>query len=101
VGFIAAAVKKAESKLPQAPSSWVLTGGGCHNKSLVKALGNALSASVVSADEIGWNGDALEAQAFAYLAVRSAQGLAISFPGTTGVIQPTRGGTLFNPVAKK
>jgi len=101
VEFIAAAVKKAESKLPQAPSSWVLTGGGCHNKSLVKALGNALSASVVSADEIGWNGDALEAQAFAYLAVRSAQGLAISFPGTTGVIQPTCGGTLFNPAAKK
>ncbi|MDH5189121.1 MAG: anhydro-N-acetylmuramic acid kinase, partial [Rhodospirillaceae bacterium] len=86
---------------PQSPNSWVLTGGGCHNNALVKNLSNILSGDVVSADEIGWSGDAMEAQAFAYLAVRSIKGLAISFPGTTGVTQPISGGTRFNPAGKK
>ena len=101
VGFIAAAVKKAENQFPQSPNIWVLTGGGCHNNALVKNLSNILSGDVVSADEIGWSGDAMEAQAFAYLAVRSIKGLAISFPGTTGVTQPISGGTRFNPAGKK
>jgi len=47
---------------------------------------------VRSVDEVGWNGDALEAQAFAFMAVRSLRGLPLSFPGTTGVPQPMTGG---------
>jgi anhydro-N-acetylmuramic acid kinase len=43
-------------------------------------------------EEIGWDGDALEAHAFAYLAVRSRQGLALTLPSTTGVKRPTTGG---------
>ena len=97
VRFIAGAVKNAESQLPQAPRCWVLTGGGCHNKALVEAFINTLSGAVIIADELGWDGDALEAQAFAYLAVRSTQGLPISFPGTTGVAQPISGGVRFDP----
>ena len=46
----------------------------------------------VSADALGWNGDAVEAEAFAYLAVRALDGLPLSFPGTTGVPRPTGGG---------
>jgi len=46
-------------------------------------------------EQVGWDGDALEAQAFAYLAVRSLDGLPLSFPGTTGVKQPIPGGRLF------
>ena len=47
---------------------------------------------VRSADEAGWDGDALEAQAFAFLAVRSLGGLPLSFPTTTGVPEPMPGG---------
>jgi len=45
-------------------------------------------------EAVGWDGDALEAQAFAFLAVRSQRGLPLSFPGTTGVPVPMPGGTL-------
>jgi anhydro-N-acetylmuramic acid kinase len=46
---------------------------------------------------VGWSSDALEAQAFAYLAVRSLKGLPLTFPGTTGVAQPMTGGILAKP----
>ena len=54
-------------------------------------------AQVETAHAAGWSADSLEAQAFAYLAVRSLRGLAISFPGTTGVSQPLTGGVLVKP----
>ncbi len=53
-------------------------------------------ATIETADAVGWSADALEAQAFAYLAVRSLRGLPLSFPGTTGMPQPMRGGRLAN-----
>jgi anhydro-N-acetylmuramic acid kinase len=56
-------------------------------------------ASVESADAIGWSADALEAQAFAYLAVRTVNGLPITFPTTTGVARPLTGGVVVNPDA--
>ena len=56
-------------------------------------------ASVVSAEEAGLDGDAMEAEAWAYLAVRSLEGLPLTFPGTTGVAKPVTGG-VFNPVVK-
>jgi anhydro-N-acetylmuramic acid kinase len=58
----------------------------------MQGLRAALSCPVRSVDEVGWNGDALEAQAFAFMAVRSLRGLPLSFPGTTGVPQPMTGG---------
>ena len=68
------------------------TGGGRHNPALMAAIAEAVQGEVVDADELGWDGDALEAQAFAYLAVRSVLGLDITFPGTTGVAEPRTGG---------
>ncbi|TIU17385.1 MAG: anhydro-N-acetylmuramic acid kinase, partial [Mesorhizobium sp.] len=48
----------------------------------------------VPAEALGWKGDAVEAECFAFLAVRVLRGLPISFPTTTGVPQPMRGGRL-------
>ena len=64
---------------------------------LVRAIAEQANGEVVTADSLGWDGDALEAQAFAFLAVRSLRGLPISFPGTTGVSRPLTGGRLHRP----
>jgi anhydro-N-acetylmuramic acid kinase len=77
---------------------WLVCGGGRHNPALMEALGRRLGAPVRPVEAAGWNGDALEAQAFAYLAVRSLHGLPLSLPSTTGVAHPTCGGRLFRPV---
>jgi anhydro-N-acetylmuramic acid kinase len=84
--------------LPRPPRSWVIAGGGARNHTLMRMLAQELSpASVETADAVGWSADALEAQGFAYLAVRSLQGLPITFPTTTGVAQPLTGGVLAKP----
>jgi anhydro-N-acetylmuramic acid kinase len=92
--FTAATVAKALDLLPQAPLRWLVTGGGRHNPVLMAALRDRLGAIVEPVEAVGWDGDALEAQAFAYMAVRAKAGLPISFPGTTGVPQPMTGGKL-------
>ena len=51
-----------------------------------------VNAPVIAAEEAGWNGDAMEAEAFAYLAMRAKKGLPLSLPTTTGVEQPMTGG---------
>ncbi len=56
-----------------------------------------LPCGLVIADTLGWSGDAIEAQAFAYLASRSLKNLPISFPSTTGVAQPMQGGRIALP----
>ena len=96
--FTARSVAKAADLLPEAPSRWLVTGGGRLNGTLMRMLGEALPAPVESVDDLGWSGDALEAQAFAYLAVRARQGLPLSLPGTTGVPAPQTGGR-FHAVA--
>jgi anhydro-N-acetylmuramic acid kinase len=94
----AAAVAAIVPHLPRAPASWIVAGGGARNPTLMRMLGERLApAHIESAHEAGWSVDSLEAQAFAYLAVRSLRGLPISFPGTTGVPQPLTGGVLANP----
>ena len=89
----AAAVARARVFLPAAPRRWLVAGGGRHNGALMEALASALDASVETVEAVGWDGDVLEAQAFAYLAVRSRHGLPLSLPETTGVARPTTGGT--------
>ncbi len=92
--FSAAAVARALDRLPAPPRRWLVTGGGRHNPALMAALAARLEAPVAPVEAVGWDGDALEAQAFAYLALRSLDGLALSLPGTTGVARPMPGGVV-------
>ncbi len=94
--FTAAAVARVVPQLPEAPGRWLVTGGGRHNPTLMAMLAKELAVPVEPVEAVGWDGDALEAQAFAYLAVRSRLGLPLSLPGTTGVTQATTGG-VFTP----
>ena len=80
--------------LPATPAIFVLCGGGTRNATLVGSLRKLLPGRVELADDIGWNAEAIEAQAFAYMAVRTLKGLPISFPGTTGVPAPMPGGVV-------
>jgi anhydro-N-acetylmuramic acid kinase len=91
----AAAVASATPHFPAPAGQWLVTGGGRHNPALMEALRRRLNVAVRPVEAVGWNGDALEAQAFAYLALRSIEGLPLSLPSTTGVPQPTCGGRLF------
>jgi anhydro-N-acetylmuramic acid kinase len=95
VEFAACAVDQAQACFPAPPRRWIVTGGGRRNPALMAALARVLGAPVVGAEELGWDGDALEAQAFAYLALRSLKGLPLSLPSTTGVPRPMPGGRLF------
>lgn len=92
--FTAQAVAMAQKHFPTKPSRWLVTGGGRRNATLMTQLRNALDASVDPVESAGWNGDAIEAEGFGYLAVRSLLGLPLSLPQTTGVPSPTPGGVL-------
>lgn len=94
LAFTVDAVARARDHLPAAPARWLVSGGGRHNRRLMRNLGHALEAPVEPVEQAGWDGDALEAQAFAYLAVRSLGGLPLSLPTTTGVPSPATGGRL-------
>ncbi len=94
VAFTAASIAHSRSVLPETPKRWLVTGGGRHNPALMVALRAELGVPVEPVESVGWDGDALEAQAFAYLAVRSLAKLPLSVPGTTGVPRPMTGGKL-------
>jgi anhydro-N-acetylmuramic acid kinase len=94
----AAAVARAVSVLPRRPASWIVAGGGTRNATLMAMLAERLApVRIETADAVGWSADALEAQAFAYLAVRSLRGLPITFPATTGAPRPLTGGVVARP----
>jgi anhydro-N-acetylmuramic acid kinase len=96
--FTAAAIASVQSLLPRSPARWIVAGGGTRNPTLMGMLTARLApAQVETADHVGWSVDALEAQAFAYLAVRNLRGLPITFPGTTGVASPMTGGVMVRP----
>jgi anhydro-N-acetylmuramic acid kinase len=95
VAFTVNAIAKAW--LPGKPSNWLVCGGGRHNPALMEGLRAALGAPVDPVDVMGWDGDGLEAQCFAFLAARVSAGLPLSFPGTTGVPHPMSGGTITAP----
>lgn len=95
VAWIAAAV--ARTPLPTQPRRWLVTGGGRHNAAIMAALRAELDAPVEAVESVGWDGDALEAQCFALLAVRVLRQLPLSFPGTTGVPRPMPGGRIVRP----
>jgi anhydro-N-acetylmuramic acid kinase len=92
--FTAASLARARQYFPDPATTWIASGGGRHNKFLIGQLRARLNAPVLSAEEAGWNGDGMEAEGFAYLAMRSKKGLPLSLPTTTGVQQPMTGGKL-------
>lgn len=83
--------------MPAAPSRWLVCGGGRHNPVMMRMLSDALDTPVEPVEAVGLDGDMLEAQAFAYLAVRSIRGLSLSAPGTTGCKSAVTGGVLSDP----
>ena len=95
--FTASAIVKAREHMPEEPELWIIAGGGRRNKTIMGHIASRVEGAVVPAEAVHLNGDSLEAEAWAYLAVRSMKGLPITFPGTTGVAQPTRGGILVKP----
>lgn len=92
--FTAESVALARAHFPVPPLRWLVTGGGRKNGYLMAAIRQAVDAPVDPVEAVGWEGDAIEAQAFAYLAVRSIYGMALSLPTTTGVSTPMPGGVL-------
>jgi len=90
--FTAASLARAREHFPEPAATWVVSGGGRHNKTLMAVLKARVNAPVLSAEDVGWDGDNFEAQGFAYLAMRSKKGLPLSLPTTTGVKQPITGG---------
>ena len=72
----------------------LITGGGRKNKFLVKSIEEKINIPIKLVDDFGIDGDFVESQAFAYLAVRSFLGLPISYPETTGCKEPCTGGVI-------
>lgn len=92
--FTAGTVALALRHLPQRPKRLIVAGGGRLNPTLMRMLAGATGIAVEPIEALGWNGDATEAEGFAYMAVRALKGEPISFPGTTGVPAPMTGGVV-------
>ncbi|MDC0348956.1 anhydro-N-acetylmuramic acid kinase [Alphaproteobacteria bacterium] len=91
----AIAIKKGISSFPTLPQTYVITGGGRLNNFLMKRLSFHLKPSIVkTTEQVGWDGDFIEAEAFAFLAVRSLKKLPLTVPTTTGVSKAISGGIL-------
>ena len=93
----ALAIEKGSEFFPEPPLGWFLTGGGAHNQTLVKRLQHHLAPTPVqTVNDLGWSEDFLEAQAWAFLAVRSRKELPLTLPTTTGVPRELTGGEFFS-----
>ncbi|MEO0498124.1 MAG: anhydro-N-acetylmuramic acid kinase [Pseudomonadota bacterium] len=92
--FTAYALARAAEHFPEAPHGWIIAGGGRHNPVLMEELKTVITQPIITAEKAGFDGDSTEAEAFAYLAVRSRVGLPLSYPTTTGVPQALTGGRL-------
>lgn len=96
VAFTASSAVMAERFFPAPVRAWLICGGGRHNPALMAALEERVEMPVAPVEAVHWQGDALEAQAFGYLAVRSLRGLPLTLPRTTGVPKAMTGGELFH-----
>jgi anhydro-N-acetylmuramic acid kinase len=99
--FTAASITAGLKHCPAKPKRLLVTGGGRHNPIMMAFISKYAGIPAESVDSQGWQGDAVEAQAFAYLAARSVRGLPITFPGTTGVASPMTGGIVTPPSRQK
>jgi anhydro-N-acetylmuramic acid kinase len=96
--FTVEAIARIAPLLPKEPRSWIVAGGGARNLTMVRMLRERLAPAIVEAAEaLGWSGDAIEAQAFGFLAARGLKGLPLSYPATTGVSMPMTGGVIARP----
>ena len=96
--FTAGAIAKIVPLLPKPPKTWIICGGGARNFTMMRMLREKLQpATVEAADVLGWSADAIEAQAFGFLAARGLKGLPLSYPATTGVPMPMTGGIIARP----
>jgi anhydro-N-acetylmuramic acid kinase len=96
--FTVAAIARVVPLLPKRPRSWIVVGGGARNFTMLRMLRERLQpAPVEAADTLGWSADAIEAQAFGFLAARGLKGLPLSYPATTGVPLPMTGGVIARP----
>jgi anhydro-N-acetylmuramic acid kinase len=96
----AAAILKSVELLPASPKLWIVGGGGRKNPYILSDLregAGKAGAEVILAEDAGLRGDFIEAEAWAYLAVRSLKGLPLTYPTTTGCRQPVSGGVLARP----
>ena len=95
--FTARSIALGVASAPQRPSRLIVCGGGRKNIDLMARIARACGLPVQPAEAVGWRGDLIEAEAFAFLAARTAKGLPISWPGTTGVKEPMTGGRVVRP----
>ena len=92
--FTAASIGRGLDLLPTRPRHLIVCGGGRRNPAMMDALQTRAQVTPLQAEQVGWRGDAIEAECFAFLAVRTLHGDPISYPGTTGVPTPLPGGQL-------
>jgi anhydro-N-acetylmuramic acid kinase len=92
--FTAVAVERGAAFFPVPATQWFVSGGGRQNPALMAALKHRFL-QVFPVEALGWVGDAIEAQAFAFLAVRSLKKLPLSLPTTTGTLRAVTGGALY------
>jgi len=93
----AKSIHRSAEQFPQTPRNWIVCGGGRLNRVIMADLRELVGAQdglVKSAEDVNLNGDMLEAEAFAYLAVRSSLGLPLTYQETTGCSEPVTGGVL-------
>jgi anhydro-N-acetylmuramic acid kinase len=90
-------ISLAQAHFPVPAKTWVVCGGGSRNETIMSWLARLVDGRVTSGSDYGWNVEALEAQAFGFLAVRHLRGLPSSFPSTTGAAEPIVGGVLHQP----
>jgi anhydro-N-acetylmuramic acid kinase len=96
--FTAASIARIVPLLPKRPKDWIVCGGGARNHTLMRMLRERVApANVQAAETLGWASDAIEAQAFGFLAARGLKGLPLSYPATTGVPMPMTGGIIARP----
>jgi len=96
----AESIFKSSAQLPVAVDQWIICGGGRHNRTIMddlRELAALHNGEVLAAEDLGFDGDSMEAEAWAFLAIRSRLGLPLSWPGTTGCRQPTSGGRCVEP----
>lgn len=99
--FTVESVVAALRHVPKQPKRWLVTGGGRLNRHFMTRFRERLGVPVEPVEAAGWAGDVIEAQTFGYLAIRSAKGLPLSLPGTTGVPEPLTGGRLSLPEPRR